>query len=49
MRLSAAENGDGKWRKMGVRTFGDPVEFRPGVGLFYFYGPDGEVCELRQS
>ena len=36
-------------KKLGVRTFGEPVEFRPGVWLFYFYGPDGEVCELRQS
>ena len=36
-------------KKLGVRTFGEPVEFRPGVWLFYFYGPDGEVCELRES
>lgn len=32
----------------GVEFFSEPVEFRPGVWLFYFYGPDGEVCELRQ-
>ena len=33
----------------GVTFFGEPVEFRPGVWVVYFYGPDGEVCELRQS
>ena len=33
----------------GVRFFGEPVEIRPDVWVVYFYGPDGEVCELRQS
>ena len=33
----------------GVRFVSDPVEFRPGVWIAYFYGPDGEVCELRQT
>jgi catechol 2,3-dioxygenase-like lactoylglutathione lyase family enzyme len=33
----------------GVRFFGAPLEFRPGVWIVYFYGPDGEVCELRQA
>jgi len=33
----------------GVAFFGDPVEFRPGVWIVYFYGPDGEVCELRET
>ncbi len=33
----------------GVRFLSDPIEFRPGVWIFYFYGPDGEVCELRES
>ncbi len=33
---------------LGVEALGEPVEFRPGVWIFYFYGPDGEVCELRQ-
>lgn len=33
----------------GVRFVSKPIEFRPNVWLFYFYGPDGEVCELRQS
>lgn len=36
-------------KQMGVKTFSEPIEFRPGVWLFYFYGPDGEVCELRQT
>jgi len=27
---------------------GEPVEFRPGVWVVYFRGPDGEVCEFRQ-
>jgi catechol 2,3-dioxygenase-like lactoylglutathione lyase family enzyme len=34
--------------EQGVRFFGEPVEFRPNVWVVYFYGPDGEVCELRQ-
>ena len=25
-----------------------PIEYRPGVWNAYFYGPDGETCELRQ-
>jgi catechol 2,3-dioxygenase-like lactoylglutathione lyase family enzyme len=33
----------------GVRFIHDPLEFRPGVWIAYFHGPDGEVCELRQS
>ena len=33
----------------GVRFVSEPVEFRPGVWIAYFYGPDGEVCELRQT
>ncbi|MFW6138000.1 MAG: VOC family protein [Spirochaetota bacterium] len=36
-------------RQKGVEFFGEPVEFRPGVWVVYFYGPDGEVCELRQT
>jgi glyoxylase I family protein len=35
--------------KKGVRFLSKPVEFRPGVWIFYFYGPDGEVCEMRQT
>jgi lactoylglutathione lyase len=33
----------------GVRFIGEPVEFRADVWIVYFYGPDGEVCELRQT
>jgi len=36
-------------KEKGVKFFGDPVKFRPGVWVVYFYGPDREVCELRQS
>ncbi len=31
----------------GVRFLGEAVEFRPGVWVLYFCGPDGEICELR--
>jgi len=33
----------------GVEFLSAPVEFRPGVWVVYFRGPDGEVCELRQD
>lgn len=36
-------------REHGVKFYSDPVEFRPGVWLFYFYGPDGETLEVRQT
>ncbi len=42
----------GDYRRLcaeGVRFLGAPVEFRPGVWVVYFRGPDGEICELRQS
>jgi catechol 2,3-dioxygenase-like lactoylglutathione lyase family enzyme len=32
----------------GVRFYSPPIEYRPGVWNAYFYGPDGETCELRQ-
>ena len=35
-------------KKNNVKLLGEPVEFRPGVWIVYFQGPDGEVCELRQ-
>ena len=38
-----------RFQDLGVRCFSEPVEFRPGVWIFYFYGPDGEVCELREA
>lgn len=37
-RLSAA----------GVHLLGSPIEWREGVWLAYFRGPDGEVGEIRQ-
>lgn len=36
-------------KERGVQMLSDPVEFRPGVWLFYFRGPDGEILELRQT
>jgi catechol 2,3-dioxygenase-like lactoylglutathione lyase family enzyme len=33
----------------GIKLLGEPVEFRPDVWVAYFYGPDGEVCEIRQK
>lgn len=33
----------------GVQFIRAPLEFRPGVWICYFYGPDGEVCELRET
>ncbi len=33
----------------GVQFISEPVEFRSGVWVCYFYGPDQEVCELRES
>lgn len=36
-------------KEQGVTFFNKPVEFRPGVWVVYFYGPDGEVVELRQT
>ena len=35
-------------RQRGVELMGEPVEYRPGVWVLYFYGPDREVCEIRQ-
>lgn len=36
-------------RQKNVEFLGEPVEFRPGVWVVYFHGPDGEVCEFRQQ
>jgi len=33
----------------GVRFHTEVIEYRPGVFMAYFYGPDGETCELRQA
>jgi catechol 2,3-dioxygenase-like lactoylglutathione lyase family enzyme len=32
----------------GVEFYSEPTEYRPGVWMAYFYGPDHETCELRQ-
>lgn len=36
-------------KDQGVEFISVPVEFRPGVWVVYFRGPDGEACELRQD
>lgn len=36
-------------KEKGVCFLSKPVEFRPGVWIFYFFGPDSEVCEMRQT
>ena len=36
-------------RKRHVEFLGEPVEFRPGVWIVYFRGPDGDVCEFREQ
>ena len=36
-------------RDRNVDFLGEPVEFRPGVWVLYFRGPDGEVCEFREQ
>ena len=33
----------------GVVFYNKPIEYRAGVWNAYFYGPDGETCEIRQS
>ena len=47
-RTSNIHADSAELKELGVELFGDPVEFRPGVWVVYFFGPDGEVCELRQ-
>lgn len=36
-------------KERNIEFLGKPVEFRPGVWVVYFRGPDGETCEFRQS
>jgi len=36
-------------REAGIRFLSEPIEFKKDVWLCYFYGPDGEVCEIRES
>ena len=37
-----------KLKSKRVKFISKPIEFRPKVWVVYFYGPDGEVCELRE-
>ena len=37
-----------KLLKKNVVFLGEPVEIRPGVFVAYFYGSEGEVCEMRE-
>lgn len=38
-----------KLKQAGVHFLSEPVEFRKNVWVVYFKGPDGEICELRQT
>jgi catechol 2,3-dioxygenase-like lactoylglutathione lyase family enzyme len=38
-----------KLKNAGANFISKPVEFRKDVWICYFYGPDNEVCELRES
>ncbi len=38
-----------KLKRAGVNFISEPVEFRKDVWICYFYGPDNEVCEIRES
>ena len=49
LRSSDARADCARLRAAGVEFFSEPVEFRPGVWVAYFRGPDGEVCELRED
>ncbi len=33
----------------GVEFLSEPVEYRPGVWICFFKGPDGEIVEIRQT
>lgn len=49
LRSSDTHGDHARLAARGVRFIHAPIEFRPGVWIVYFHGPDGEVCELRQS
>jgi catechol 2,3-dioxygenase-like lactoylglutathione lyase family enzyme len=34
--------------ELGVKFYTPPIEYRPHVWNAYFYGPDGETCEIRE-
>jgi catechol 2,3-dioxygenase-like lactoylglutathione lyase family enzyme len=48
-RSSDVRNDYKKMKKAGVSFISEPVEFRKDVWICYFYGPDNEVCEIRES
>jgi len=48
-RTNDARSDWARLKARGVQFLSEPVEFRPGVWVVYFRGPDGEVCELRQD
>ena len=48
-RSSDVRNDYKKMKRGGVNFISEPVEFRKDVWICYFYGPDGEVCEIRES
>ena len=48
-RSSDVRNDYRKMKENGVKFVSEPVEFRKDVWICYFYGPDNEVCEIRQS
>ncbi len=49
LRSTDARADHDRLKNRGVQFLHEPIEFRPGVWIAYFRGPDGEVCELRQA
>lgn len=48
-RSSDVRNDFKIMKSQGVKFISEPVEFRKDVWICYFYGPDNEVCEIRES
>jgi len=46
--VSDIENLVVKLKSHNIKILGELVEFRPGVKVVYFSGPDGEICEFRE-
>ena len=38
-----------KMNENSVRFLSEPIEFRSDIQIFYFYGSDIELCEMRES
>jgi catechol 2,3-dioxygenase-like lactoylglutathione lyase family enzyme len=49
LRSDDARGDYQRLQAQGVEFISEPVEFRPGVWVVYFRGPDGEMCELRED